>query len=488
MHRHRFSAAFIATAAAFVITVPFGTAARAADEGGTASGNPFGPASVWRTSLSAAPIDANSQAMVDYMVSTITDRYSGVAAFNAHQYNSHLYTVDATTPTTDFAFDDCQRKGYAPSALVGPGGQFKSVPVPADAVAATGTDAELSIYSSATDQLWEFWKARKRSDGTWSACWGGRLDHVSTSAGYFAGNYGATATSLPNAGGLVRLSEVQAGRIDHMMSLAIPKAASSGNYRWPAQRSDGTDSNPAALPEGSRLRLDPSIDLSTLRLSPAALTIAKAAQQYGFVVVDVSGAVSVLAEAVSPVGSAPDPWRQFLGTPDYSVMKNFPWSKLQVVADGWRGQAITAGTVAPASGSAVQASPSPASAVTTADSPTTGSPSVVQPSVGPPAPGPAAGAPVASPNAAAPLPAATKAPAPAQKVADGASGAQKAADRSKAAHEAARRKAARHEAALRKAAAAHRAAVRRAAAKRAASHRAAAHRAAVRKARDQAHS
>lgn len=310
------------TAAAPTASTTTGTA--------TVAGYPFGASSFWRSSIATAPTDASSRAMVDALVSTVTDRFGGIAAFNAHTYNSHLYTATAATPKVDFAFSDCQRKGATPSGLLGDGGQFDDVPVPVGAVAATGSDAELSIFSPSTDQLWEFWKAARTASGGWSACWGGRIDHVSTSPGYFLGGFGATATGLPNAGGAVRLAEITSGRIDHAISLAIPSPAEASDFSWPAQRSDGFDTSPAALPEGSRLRLDPGLDLSTLHLTAAGLTIARAAQQYGFVVVDKAGSVSVIAEAVDKVGTT-DPWRTALGVPDYAVLKNFPWSSLQVI-------------------------------------------------------------------------------------------------------------------------------------------------------------
>ena len=298
--------------------------------GAAAEAYPFGPHTFWRSTLERAPIASDSRAMVDYLVASITDRYNGVAAFNAHQYNSPLYTVAANAPTVDVRFDDCQGKGYLPDGLMGEGGQFTAVPMPPDAVPATGTDGEVSIWSPSSDRIWEFWKAQKAADGTWSACWGGRIDDVSTGDGRFPDHFGATATGLPNAGGVVRFSEIQQGRIDHAISIVIPNPAVATDFSWPAQRSDGVDSNPAALPEGSRLRLDPSLDVTTLGLTPAATVIARAAQQYGFVVVDRAGSVSVLAEQVdAPAGT--DPWRQLLGGPDYSVLTGFPWSRLQVV-------------------------------------------------------------------------------------------------------------------------------------------------------------
>ena len=300
-------------------------------QGATADANPFGAGSFWRASIASAPTAPTSRAMVDYLVSTITDRYNGIAAFNAHSYNSHLYVATASTPRLDVGFTNCQGKKATPSGLIGDGGQFDDVPIPVGAVAAVGTDQELSVYSPATDQLWEFWKAVRTADGGWAACWGGRIDGVSTSPGYFLGGFGATATGLPNAGGAVRLAEVQAGRIDHAISIAIPAPAVDTVFSWPAQRSDGFDANPAALPEGSRLRLPAGLDLTALKLTPAGLAIAKAAQQYGFVVVDKAGSVSVIAEAVDKVDGV-DPWKTALnGVPDYAVLKNFPWTSLQVI-------------------------------------------------------------------------------------------------------------------------------------------------------------
>jgi hypothetical protein len=64
-------------------------------------------------------------------------------------------------------------------------------------------------------------------------------------------------------------------------------------YSWPATRNDGANSSTLAIPEGQRFILNPNLNLSTLGLSPMAMTIAVAAQKYGFVVDDSSGSVSI---------------------------------------------------------------------------------------------------------------------------------------------------------------------------------------------------
>lgn len=292
---------------------------------------PFGTSSVWRTSVARSKVAPGSRRQVDYLVASITDRYAGVAAFNAYQYNSPVYVVPRSTPKRTVAFSNCQHKTYVPSGLFGAKGQFTGVPIPAKAVPARGTDATLSVYSPATDQLWELWKARRSANGSWSACWGGRIDHVSTSPGYFTGGFGVAATGLSITGGLVQYREIQQGRISHAMSLAIPRTARYNRFVAPAQRSDGWDTNPAALPEGTRLRLDPKVDVSRLHLSRAGRIVARAAQRYGFIVTDTAGAVSVIAEDVSSARPHTENWATLLKGPSYSVLKGFPWSRMQVL-------------------------------------------------------------------------------------------------------------------------------------------------------------
>ena len=298
------------------------------------AGYPFGQDSVWSTEVRSAPVSADSAATVAYLAASVHDRYGGVAAFNEGRFSNSYYVADAGIPRVDVAFNDCQDKGYVPDGLTGPGGQFSGVPVPADAVAAPGTDKMISIFSPDSDQLWEFWEMEHQADGRWSACWGGRIDMVSQSPGYFSGGFGATATGLSATGGMVSLRDVRTGRIQHALSLVVPNAATYRRVSWPAQRSDGWDTNPAAVPEGTRLRLDPSVDIDALGLTPVAAMIARAAQTYGFIVADKGGAVAVVAEhgADERALTGHDPWDDLLGgAPSYLVMKGFPWERLQAL-------------------------------------------------------------------------------------------------------------------------------------------------------------
>ena len=123
----------------------------------------------------------------------------------------------------------------------------------------------MTVYQPSSDQLWDLWHMHKLADGSWGADWGGHMTQVSQNPGHFDARWGVTATSLPLMGGLIRLSDLQQGHIDHALAFAIPYAKQS-IFSWPAQRTDGRGTDQWALPEGARMRLDAQIVLAPHRL------------------------------------------------------------------------------------------------------------------------------------------------------------------------------------------------------------------------------
>jgi hypothetical protein len=284
-----------------------------------AAATPFDPSSVWNAPLSAtAPLSPDSSALVAELGRQVAQYGPWI---NTTSYSVPVYTVPAGQPTVPVKLD-------VPNYLTLQQ-DFSAVPVPADAVPAKGSDAHLTVYQPSTDTLWDMWKASKQADG-WHFRWGGELTHVSTSPGYWPNAMGATATSLPLLGGLIRISETQAGVIPHALALAIPEAMAK-TFVWPAQRTDGASTLANAIPEGTRFRLDPTVDVSTLPLKPAAKAIALAAQRYGIVVRDTAGAVTFYAEDPTPTGTNPYPtlWGVKYAN---QLLAGFPWSRLQVIA------------------------------------------------------------------------------------------------------------------------------------------------------------
>jgi hypothetical protein len=293
----------------------------------------FAPDSVWNRPLAAdAELDPASQTLVDKLSAAVTESDAWIAV----KGTSPLYTVPADQPTVRVQLDDNTqwwRKSLQEA--------FDAVPIPADAMPAQNNDAHMTIWQPATDRLWEFFRARKLADG-WHASWGGAIEHVSGSPGYYdesswpglsAPYWGATATSLPVIAGTMMVDELQAGNIPHALALNIPWARPNV-YAWPAQRSDGKSTDPDAIPEGARFRLDPRLDIDKLNLPPLTRTIAKAAQRYGMIVRDQTGqAVGLFAENTTRYATNPytGPTGLFGGTPPNVLLRAFPWQHLQVL-------------------------------------------------------------------------------------------------------------------------------------------------------------
>ena len=138
---------------------------------------------------------------------------------------------------------------------------------------------------------------------------------------------------------MVSINDVASGRIDHAIALSIPLDQVASGFVWPANRSDGGSTAADAIPEGARLRLDPSLQVENLGLTPIGTMVALAAQRYGFIVTDRSGTVTVPAEGPYAYQAAVgvDPWRRYLnGLRPSAVFAGFPWEDVEVLDPNWR--------------------------------------------------------------------------------------------------------------------------------------------------------
>ena len=188
--------------------------------------------------------------------------------------------------------------------------------------------------------------------GQWHASWGGRMFNVSQDPGYYRdianplggwteqSDWGVTASGLPVVGGLITLADLASGQISHTIAMMVPQSA-KGTFVFPALRTDGIDTSPNAIPEGARFRLPPTLDLSTISMPPITREIAVAAQKYGFIVNDQTGAtVGFRAEDPTPLmhHGQPNPYLTYYTnaagqsqTPN-QLLASFPWQDLEMVS------------------------------------------------------------------------------------------------------------------------------------------------------------
>jgi hypothetical protein len=295
----------------------------------------FSPSSFWNRPLKAeAPLDPRSSALVGALVGAVeSERVAGTGPWiNTNAFSLPVYTVAAEQPDVKVQLAGARREPRLSRA-------WRSVPLPADARPAAGSDGDLLLWQPSTDRLWEFWRLR-RNGSTWQASWGGAMRNVSAQSGVFGRkvwpggqrSWGTSASSLSLAGGLISLAQLRDGEIDHALEIAVPEPRAEV-FADPAQRTDGASSSPLALPEGAHLRLDPGLNLDSLGLPALTLMLARAAQRYGIVVVDRSPNVALYAEDPSPTGT--DPYTApggFFGGPDpRAALAAFPWSRLQLL-------------------------------------------------------------------------------------------------------------------------------------------------------------
>jgi hypothetical protein len=298
----------------------------------------FAPGSVWNKPLSnEAALDPRSATLAAALAAEA--RHEGAVGsgpwISTDAYSTPIYRVPANQRPVRVALDDPSLAWRRTLQAA-----FEAVPIPPRARPAAGTDGHMTIWQPATDKLWEFFQAGRQRDG-WHAAWGGAIERVSRSPGYYTTRswpgaepyWGATATSLPVAAGVMTLAELRIGRVDHALALNLPYPR-AGVFSWPAQRSDGTGRSPRDIPEGAHLRIDPKLDLAMVPMPRLTRIMAVAAQRYGMIVRDQTHrSIGFFGEDPTPTGTSPYYGKSgfFDGKLPAVLLATFPWGRLQVL-------------------------------------------------------------------------------------------------------------------------------------------------------------
>jgi len=297
----------------------------------------FSPNSVWNAPLAdSTPLDPASDMLVRKLLDTVAQNIADRSGpwIQTNESSTPLYIVSSSQPAVRVQLHTGWWGRTLQKAL-------DAVPIPRRAAPAAGPDGHMTVWQPSKDRLWELWRARKLADG-WHANFGGAIARVSRSRGYYSKDswpplsrsyWGATATSLPVVAGTMLIGELKSGVIPHALAMNVPFARSKA-FSWPAQRTDGASTDPNAIPEGARFRLDPKLDIRKLDLPPMTRMMAEAAQRYGIVIRDQTAhAIAFFGEDPAPLGTDPYTGRVgFYRGPDPSpVVDAFPWEHLQLL-------------------------------------------------------------------------------------------------------------------------------------------------------------
>jgi hypothetical protein len=245
----------------------------------------------WNIDVSGAPVDSQSQAIIDWISGRTPQNPSATRIvhpdFGPPPYGIPYAGVGAHQARLPVTFAP-----YGSQSDPGAPGQPSGYPIPAaartqpnyieGAVPGGGSsgDRHLILIDRARWLLYETWATRwNPAAGRWEAGSGATFD-LSTNARRPDGWTSADAAGLAIFPGLVRHDEVAAsGPIRHAFRVTT---RGTNGYVWPASHQAG--SSAGAPPMGARLRLKPSVDISGY---PADVRkIFQAMKTYGLIVAD----------------------------------------------------------------------------------------------------------------------------------------------------------------------------------------------------------
>ncbi len=269
-----------------------------------------------------------SRLPADIAVSPGSDAYSALlrkvisedgSALSLRTFTVPIYLVDESTPLHDVSLT----AEWSPASVI------YDVPIPDGALADPEDDGNIAIIDRTRRCEWDIWQA-KSSDTGWRASWANAISLDGN--GVFPHGMSSRGSGFALTQGLIWPEEIQRGRIDHALIFSYPFTSSAGSV-GEASETDGWSDRPDALPEGARLRLDPSLDVTSLGLPDWLATIAVAMQEYGLVLVDDGGGVQLYG--VHSWSSVEDPWSEVLETgAEYVLLDDLPWDRVEVLDFG----------------------------------------------------------------------------------------------------------------------------------------------------------
>ena len=332
----------------------------------------FAPTSFYNTKLSVStPLHSNSAGMIKEILRQAVPQNTNSAL---PKFNSMAPVYD--TPTYDPAipyYGNVNSTGYTSAAYIITDPATKKQPiiirqnnadctwlgamyerlkagmrVPANPTINAGTDGHICFWDQIDDVYYEFWQFKAYGTGQWQASFGGIIDNVSNADGIVPdvlttwgsmSPTGATATSLPLIGGMIKAAEMKAGVIPHCIGFAIPEGPNK--FKWPARRTDGGVQfweGPNAIQAGQRFKFPADIYIDPNWI-PLVKMMVVAIRDYGCVVQDRAGAICYYAENTAQYGIT-DSTAEYRKKADGTSLQGwqfmnpnyFPFAKLQALA------------------------------------------------------------------------------------------------------------------------------------------------------------
>jgi hypothetical protein len=244
----------------------------------------FTPTSYWNTPLPVdAPVDPDSKRIIAFLKRDNAGDYVHLAGVGpGGPWGNPIYLAEPEDRAYSIVNTCADRQPP----------EFRSIRIPRGAAPDPTSDASMTVYDMTRGAVYGFFRTNYDPlNDQWLAC-GGTVYYLRSNGldGILPQsddprNFGHRG--LPPPVFAVRYDEIGTGSIDHVLKIAVNHTKCESVFPMTGDEC-GTRAR-YAPPEGARIRLKPSIDLSKMHLSRPALIIARALQSYGAIIGDQSG-------------------------------------------------------------------------------------------------------------------------------------------------------------------------------------------------------
>lgn len=239
------------------------------------------------------------------------------------EWSTPVFVAGADTPRADVAL----------GAEWSPYPRLRGVPFPPWTLPDPEEDGHAAILDLDAGLEYDFF-GLDVSGGDPSASWANVV--ALDGPGIFPYGLSARGSGFALLNGVIWPHELEAGRVEHALLFSYDLTRAGGPVA-PATESDGTGSGAHELPEGARVQLDPALDVASLGLPPWLATIAIALQEYGMILGDDGGGISLYAIGPRsfPEGEAVyDGLLPLDGAPYVAFPSDFPVDRFRVIDYG----------------------------------------------------------------------------------------------------------------------------------------------------------
>jgi hypothetical protein len=270
---------------------------------------PFPSDNAWNQDISAAPVDPNSSAIINFIGDSTPLHPDFGAGLYGGQTIGIPYIVVSGSP-----FVPIKYTAYGSESDPGPMPVPKNAPIEGYPNPGNG-DRHVLVLDRDNCWLYELYSSYSQKNGSWEAGSGAVWDLLNDEQRPYTWT-SADAAGLSVFAGLARYDEVASGAIRHALRFTLQNSETA--FTPPASHWAGNSSNPYAAPMGMRMRLQASYNISSF--PPQAQTILAALKKYGMIMADNGSSMFIS-------GDPDNRWNN----DDLGTLKSVPASAFEVV-------------------------------------------------------------------------------------------------------------------------------------------------------------